>query len=364
MADKAERYASYVICAAGAAAGGYLIIKYALPVALPFIIAWGIGSAVSPAADYISRHTSIPRRVSGGFVAVFLFILLVVGLFISGEALISELAGLVKGLPPIVGMAEDMLSELTERVVGFLSSLPVIGEIIGSEENGEMRQMLRNAISGALGSLASSISGRLPAFLTKAVSAIPTVMLTLGVTAVAGFCFSIGGGEQVAELLPKGVREKARQVVSHTAKAFRGWARAYLLIMVMTFCELLVGFLFLRVKYAFLIALVTAAIDILPLFGAGTVLIPWAVISLMQKNFGLGTGLIILWGVITVIRQLAEPRIVGSSLGLPTLVSLAAMFIGFRIAGIVGMVAFPALASLIFAFIGCDKEGRTDHLSR
>ena len=189
-------------------------------------------------------------------------------------------------------------------------------------------------------------------------------MLTLGVTAVAGFCFSIGGGEQVAELLPKGVREKARQVVSHTAKAFRGWARAYLLIMVMTFCELLVGFLFLRVKYAFLIALVTAAIDILPLFGAGTVLIPWAVISLMQKNFGLGTGLIILWGVITVIRQLAEPRIVGSSLGLPTLVSLAAMFIGFRIAGIVGMVAFPALASLIFAFIGCDKEGRTDHLSR
>ena len=78
MADKAERYASYVICAAGAAAGGYLIIKYALPVALPFIIAWGIGSAVSPAADYISRRTRIPRRVSGGFVAVFLFILLII----------------------------------------------------------------------------------------------------------------------------------------------------------------------------------------------------------------------------------------------------------------------------------------------
>lgn len=351
MAGKAERYASYVICAAGAVGGGYLIIKYALPIALPFIIAWGIGCAVAPAADFLAARTRLPRRVTGGFVAAFMLIFLVAGLFLAADALLSELAGLAKGFPLIVGRAEDILSDLADRIVGFLSSLPVVGGIIGSEENGELRRMIRETVAGALGSLASSLPGRLPGILTQAVSKVPTVMLSLGVTVVAGFCFSAGGAGKGAELLPDGIRKRVKGIASHIARAFRGWARAYLLIMVMTFCELLVGLLILRVEYAFLIALVIAAIDILPLLGAGTVLIPWAAVCLFQKNFGLGTGLIILWGVITVIRQLAEPKIVGSSLGLPTLVSLFSMFAGFRLAGFLGMIAFPAFASLIFALL-------------
>lgn len=351
MAGKAERYASFVICAAGAVGGGYLIVKYALPIALPFIVAWGIGSAVAPAADFLAARTRLPRYLTGGFVAAFVLIFLAAGLFFAGDALLSELTGLLKGLPLIVGRAEDILSDLADRIVRCLSSLPVLGGIIGSEDSGELRLMLRNAVAGALGSLASSVSVSLPEFFAKAVSRIPAAMLTFGVTVVAGFCFSAGGAGKVAELLPEGIRKKAESLAAHLAAALRGWARAYLLIMAMTFCELLVGLLILRVEYAFLIALAIAAIDILPLFGAGTVLIPWAVGCFFRKSFGLGTGLIILWGVITVIRQLAEPKIVGSSLGLPTLVSLFSMFAGFRLAGFLGMIAFPALASLIFALL-------------
>lgn len=364
MACKAERYASYVICAAGAVGGGYLTVKYALPIALPFILAWGIGSAVSPAADHLTARTGIPRRVTGGFVAAFMLIVLSAGLFLGAEALLSELAGFAKGLPDIVGRAEDIMAEAADAVVNFLSSLPVIGGIIGTEENGELRQMLRSAVAGALGSLASSAQGRLPELLTGAVSAVPSAMLTLGVTVVAGFCFSVGGADKVSELLPDRVREKVRGIAHHTARAFRGWAKAYLLIMAMTFCELLVGFLLLRVRYAFLTAVIIAAIDILPLIGAGTILLPWAAVSFFRHDIMLGTGLVVLWGVITVIRQLAEPKIVGSSLGLPTLVSLFSMFAGFRLAGFVGMIAFPAFASLIFALLREARSDETAHLSR
>lgn len=357
MAFKAERCASYVICAAGAVGFGYITVKYALPIALPFILAWGIGSAVTPAADFLAARTGISRRVTGGFVAAFILIVLSAGLFLGTEALLSELAGFAKGLPDLVGRAEDILSEAADAIVSFLSSLPVIGGIIGTAENGELRLMLRSAVAGALGSLASAVQGRLPEFLTKAVSAVPSVMLTFGVTIVAGFCFSTGGAEKVSELLPDKVREKVKGIALHTARAFRGWAKAYILIMAMTFCELLVGLLLLRVRYAFLAALLIAAIDILPLIGAGTVLLPWAAISFFRRDIMLGTGLVVLWGVITVIRQLAEPKIVGKSLGLPTLVSLFSMFAGFRLAGFVGMIAFPAFASLIFALL---REARSD----
>lgn len=98
--------------------------------------------------------------------------------------------------------------------------------------------------------------------------------------------------------------------------------------------------------YAFLLAAVIAVIDILPVLGVGTVLIPWATIAFIERNMRLGFGLLILYGVIVIVRQFAEPKIVGGTLGIHPLLTLAAMYLGFRLFGVAGMIIGPILALL------------------
>ena len=121
------------------------------------------------------------------------------------------------------------------------------------------------------------------------------------------------------------------------------YLRVYLFLMFITFCELFAGFTILRVEYSFLLALVITVIEILPVLGVGTALVPWSIVELLGRDFRMGFGLLILWAVITVVRQIAEPHIVGETIGLHPLLTLVGMYIGFRVFGIVGMLLAPAL---------------------
>jgi predicted PurR-regulated permease PerM len=123
--------------------------------------------------------------------------------------------------------------------------------------------------------------------------------------------------------------------------------RAYGIIMVVTFIELSIGLSFLRISGAIRIAAITAVLDILPLLGSGSVLIPWSVYHLIAGSPATGVGLLLLYAAITVIRNIIEPRIVGDQLGLHPVVTLCAMFIGMRLIGVLGIFLMPIAALLI-----------------
>ena len=122
------------------------------------------------------------------------------------------------------------------------------------------------------------------------------------------------------------------------------YLRAYCVLFAITLGELVIGFLILRVRYVLLIALLVALLDFLPIFGVGTVLIPWAIISLIAGNTALGVGLAVLYVVITVIRQIIEPRVVGKSLGLHPILMLISLYAGLKLFGVIGVFAGPAVA--------------------
>ena len=122
--------------------------------------------------------------------------------------------------------------------------------------------------------------------------------------------------------------------------------------MVLTFFEVFVGLSIIGVDYAFLMALIIAFLDILPVFGVGTVLIPWSIIAFLTHDFGKGVGLIILWAIVTIIRQVAEPKIVGGSIGLHPIVTLIGMYVGFRLFGILGTFLAPAAIIAVRAYFG------------
>ena len=111
--------------------------------------------------------------------------------------------------------------------------------------------------------------------------------------------------------------------------------------MTITFCELTVALWLLGAENFVVIALIIAAFDIIPVCGSGGVLIPWAVFSLVQGRFAFGAGMLIVYIIITVIRQIIEPKIVGDQVGLPPVITLMAMFLGVRFMGVFGLFAFP-----------------------
>ena len=188
-------------------------------------------------------------------------------------------------------------------------------------------------------------------FLLSAVSALPSWLVTLAVTVFATFCFALDHGKVIAfaeKTLSAEMCQRVRKIrdacVTNVVRLISGYGA----LMFMTFSELLAGFLVMRLPYAVLAAFLTSLVDILPILGTGTVLVPWALILFAVGDTTRGLSMLMLYGVVTVVRQIAEPRVIGRSVGLHPLVSLAALYIGGRIGGIAGILVFPLAAAVAF----------------
>ncbi len=136
-------------------------------------------------------------------------------------------------------------------------------------------------------------------------------------------------------------------MVDELKKALFGFVKAQLTLISLTFGIVLIGLFILRVDYAFTIALILGILDLLPYLGAGTVLIPWALYSFFSGDIGLGFGLAILFMVTVIQRQLAEPKILSSKIGIVPLATLVSLFIGFTLLGFLGHIAGPITLVII-----------------
>jgi predicted PurR-regulated permease PerM len=145
--------------------------------------------------------------------------------------------------------------------------------------------------------------------------------------------------------------EKGAKIIVSTKQLFvtniLKMLRGYIIIMFITYIELFIALSILRVDYAAILAALIAVLDIMPVVGTGTVLIPWFVVALLMGNFGLAAGVIITYIAITVIRNIIEPRIIGQQVGLPPIVTLIAMYVGLKLYGVLGMMLLPVTIIVI-----------------
>ncbi len=334
-----ETAARTVIALALALAAG-LALKYALPIALPFLIALGLGLAISPLASSLHRRTRLPAGLcSLLLIALFLALaLLILGFAVT--RLLAELLRFASGL----GDAATGLGSLVEYFSELSSNLPFLRELREKSNSEEFWQAIDSAVSGSLsGAVERALSSVCDGLISLA-GALPTAALTVTVTLLATYYFSQQKSrDELMALLPSGAAERLRGLGKRIGAALRAWARAYLLILLITALELFIGFSILGVDYALLAALGVALVDILPILGTGTVLIPWSIIGFAGGDRRLGLGLLILYAVISLVRQLTEPKLVGKSLGLPPIISLIGFYVGYRLFGFFGMIAAPAV---------------------
>ena len=260
----------------------------------------------------------------------------------------------------LVGQVIRQITDLMERLPELLAGLPALADRIAARLRSfcagcpdglqqwvaRLLDRLEQTASEALGSL-SSAALRL---VTAMVGALPQVMLFCATTALALFFTAAAYPRLMAflrrQLSPRRL-ETARGIRASLITTIGKWLRAQCVLIVITFCQLLAGLLLIRQPYALLLAVVIAFIDALPVFGTGTVLLPWAVLCCLEGNFPKGIALTALYLVIWLVRSIMEPKLMAQSAGLPPLPALMAMYVGFCAMGVAGMILGPILLLLM-----------------
>lgn len=314
-------------------------IRFLLPIAFPFLLGWLLALLSEPAVRFLNQQLHLPRLVAsliGVTLALGITALLIVFLC---AALLRELGRLATVLPDLesaalsgLGTLENWLLELSSRSPQSLQ--PILTRSVEGMFSGSSAVLDR--ISNVLLDTASSLF-----------KAIPGSALSLGTWVLAAYMISV----RLPQLriffrtkLPKAWYDRYLPTLRSLKKAVFGWLIAQLKLSAVTLGILIAGFLLLRISHGPLWALVVCFVDILPVLGTGTVLIPWAFLCLLQQQQLRAIGLLALYCVISLTRSVLEPKLIGKQLGLDPLVTLVALYVGFQLWGLPGMLAAPLLA--------------------
>lgn len=310
----------------------WLILKFALPWLLPFILAFLTAKLLEPAIKLLTERFRMKRGFAAAACSLVFLLLIIAIIWFAAGKIFTELTEFTAKLPEILAGIQPLLDGFTARLSGFLPD----GWLQKLTEQGS------GLVSGILGKLLSFISG--------CAGCAPDILLFTVTYAVSIFFMSAGFhviSDFLLRQLPEKARRKIPEILSGISGTFGKWLRAQLILMGITFLELTAGLMILHVSYAALFSLLIAFIDALPVFGAGTVLIPWAAYALLTGDSGLCIGLIVLYGAVSTVRNCLQPKIIGSQMGLHPLATLMSMYIGYKAVGVLGMIIFPVILILL-----------------
>ena len=335
----------------------FLVFRYAVVNALaaliPLLVALATSALLRPAAEVFSKRTKIPYKVCGGIISVLTvlfagFISVIVAVKLAGETA-GFIGGLLSGLEKednVLRRLIDFFINLRERIPLFEKLGAVVGPDAADRAYSAAVDILRSSAQSAY-SWTASVAGGI-------VSSFPGVIFAAAVS-VAGIYYLTTDRDGVRDcflsLLPPRARKALISMRSRMKGGVSGYLRAYLIIMLVTFCELFAGFLILGFRYSFLIAAAVAVIDILPVLGSGTVLWPWAAILFISGDVKRGIGILVMIGVMYVVRQIIEPKLLGKYMGHHPFVALFSAYLGFSLFGIPGMIAAPIAVFILKAAI-------------
>lgn len=329
----------------------FLGFKYMLPVIGPFLLAAVAAELIRPAAKKLADKTGKNER----FFSLIIILLLFAALFLIfrylGVRLIKESVSIAEMIGEIIkGSRPNPLASFTEHFISLSEKLHL------SSAGSAVSEAVKGFASSALTSL-----GQFTASATaKIFASVPGIVFSFAVFTVALFylCLDFGGIVKSAKgLLPVSVYSLLAAFRRRANDAMFGYLRAAFIILVWTIVQLYAGFLILRVNYALLLALVVAFVDMLPVLGIGTVLIPWSIFAFCTGDIYRGVGTLVLFIVITMVRQFLEPRIMGNYIGVHPVFVLITVYGGLILFGVCGMILAPILLYIIVSFVEEKREG-------
>lgn len=332
----------------------YAFMKYAFWLVFPFAFGFFIAMLLQKPVRKIVSKTPIKKGLASGL-CVFLLLAVVAALIsLLGVKIVTELKGLFQALNAQMQNFPAFVKTVEGEIINALRFLPDTVEQSAAAGVRDFADRLISSDSGASidwSFLSSPLAGvwntakQIPTFFVGTlVSIIACCFMTADYDRISGFIM-----RQLSPKRQQGLRTARRIMFSSLGKM----VKAYMIIILITFTEMTIGLTFLKIikvysgGYIIAIALIIAVVDIIPVLGTGTILIPWAVYNFIVGDFGMGIGLIVIYALISVIRQVLEPKLVAGQLGLPPVVTIVGMFIGLRLFGFIGIFLVPLTVILI-----------------
>lgn len=342
----------------------YVFFKYCFVIAAPFLLSFFFAVILQRPLGWLDKKTKNKMHSFWSIVLVLLCVAIILG------PVISIIAALFREVGNFISFLGEQLNDLPTFLVTLqneiLKAIKFLPDSIYTSVSENITQFFGNLINdfdvSKLGINMSSITSGLSNGISgvySVVKNIPSILISVVIGVIAWILFT-KDYKKVVKFIKLQLPDKHKNLLSETKKIFSStilkMCRAYGLIMFITFCENFLGLTILNLigvmknSYVFVIAICIAVFDILPVAGSGGILIPWSLIALVTGNVGQCVGLLILYAVITVIRQYIEPKIVGDSLGVNPLVTLAGLYFGLKLFGFMGMFIVPICVMTLKAF--------------
>jgi len=333
-----RRILNIVLIIVGIYIGTKLAVFY-----MPFLIAFIISLIIEPAIRYLMKKAKLTRRMSSIIIFLIVFSIIIGSVTWGIVSLVSESTNLLQTLNLYIDMAYTQIQDAIGKM-----------NITKISISSNVSNLLRDTSSEIL----FKISGWLTEFLTKfinVITSIPTIAIYTVIT-ILSLYFICTDRIYILDLMehhmPSKWIQKLAIHIKEISKSLGGYLKAEATLILLSFIISVVGlyifkFVGMNVKYPLLIALATAFVDALPILGAGSVLVPWAIFCGLSGDLRLGISIIVLWVIMSIVRQFLEPKIVSGKIGIHPIFTLIAMYTGFKVIGFFGILVGPIVLIIL-----------------
>lgn len=335
-----------------------LVLIFAVPKVLvffmPFVIGWIMALVANPLVKFMEKRLKIVRKHGTVLTIVMALALVVLAFYGAAVGTIHQVQKIIVDAPEIANSIMEDAHRIGENFSVICEKLPegVQNSIESMEASaGEYAKELVSEISAPAFDVVGGFAKNLPSLLISVIMSILSAY------------FFVADREKIMAFYkqhaPAAVQKYASMIINDFVRVVGGYFLAQFKIMVVIIIVLLVGFLILDVPFAILLAVLIAFLDMLPFFGTGTALIPWAIFDVLSGDYKTAIGLVILYVLCLVLHQVLQPKMVGDTIGLDPFLALIFMFIGWKIKGLLGMIIAIPIGMIIINFY---KAGVFDNL--
>lgn len=333
-----------------------LLVIFLLPRTLiffsPFVVGWIIALIAGPMVRFFEEKVKLKRKTGSAFVIVAVIGLVVLLLYLIGSMLVEQIIGLLNSLPEMWEALEADFTDIAQNFNVIYLRLPV-----------DLREGITDfgdKIGSYLGDVIGNISAPTISAVGNFAKQVPAVIIGVIMALLSSYFFVADRGVVTGWLhkyMPASIQSRWLIMKHSLVKAVGGYLKAQLKIEVWMYLLLVIGLSILRVEYVLLIALGIAFLDFFPFFGTGTVMVPWAIIKILSADYKKAIGLLIIWGVGQLARQLIQPKMIGDSVGVPPIPTLFLLYIGYKVSGVIGMIVAVPIGLIVYTMY---QEGAFD----
>ena len=314
----------------------FLFFKYAFEIILPFLVAFLIVAMARPTINALSCRTKIPKPVVSVFVILMLALACLVIVGTISAIVVTQVANMVENIVDNLSDENGQMIRLFDLIDSLEEKAPFLKSFLKEGES------LSSLISDFILEGAKGLSDNFTDALGRVISALPSILITLIVIGLSVFYFAKDYDKisnKILNALPKHLGNIILIFKNDVLLVVSKYLKSYFILFILCFAEVFTGFLIVNQNNAFVLALIIAIVDFLPILGAGTVLAPWGIVMLILGDYKIGIALIILAGVTYFSRQILEPKILSSQMNVHPLITLFAMFLGLKILGFLGLIS-------------------------